>query len=317
MTQPASLRLVSLLPSATEIITCLGLADSLVGISHECDYPSEIQNRAICTSARLHINQPSGEIHQEVDRLLTAALSIYEIKLDILTQLQPTHIITQDQCDVCAVSFSEVEKAVTKLTNSTPQIISLQPDTIADVWADIQHVGEALNVDWKPMVSTLQSRVSDCQSKCRNLLPEPPRVACIEWTEPLMLAGNWIPELVEMAGGQPIGGITGQHSPMISWDELIAADPDTIIFMPCGFDLDRTRQEVEPLTQHPHWKNLQAVQSNRVYITDGNAYFNRPGPRLVESLEILAEILHPQVCSYSHRDRGWVKLDATEILNQL
>jgi iron complex transport system substrate-binding protein len=142
MTQLAPLRLVSLLPSATEIIAGLGLTDRLVGISHECDYPPEIKNRAICTSARLSIHQPSGEIHQQVDKLLAAAMSIYEIDLDVLTQLQPTHIITQDQCDVCAVSFPEVEKAVAKLTNSHPQIISLQPDTIADVWADIQRVGE-------------------------------------------------------------------------------------------------------------------------------------------------------------------------------
>lgn len=305
MTQLAPLRLVSLLPSATEIIACLGLTDRLVGISHECDYPPEIANREICTSARLSIQQSSGEIHHEVDKLLAAAMSIYEINLDVLTRLQPTHIITQDQCDVCAVSFPAVEIAVAKLTNSHPQIISLQPDTIADVWADIQRVGETLQVDWQPIVSTLQERVKICQAQCQNLRDNPPQVACIEWTDPLMLAGNWIPELVEMAGGKPIGGITGQHSPRISWDELVAADPDTIIFMPCGFDLDRTRIEAQPLTQHPHWQQLQAVKLNRVFITDGNAYFNRPGPRLVESLEILTEILNPQVCNYGHHGSGW------------
>ncbi|MCY7335577.1 MAG: cobalamin-binding protein [Chamaesiphon sp.] len=308
MTQLAPLRLVSLLPSATEIIACLGLTDRLVGISHECDYPPEIKDRAICTSARLSIHQPSGEIHQEVDKLLTAAVSIYEINLDVLTQLQPTHMITQDQCDVCAVSFPEVEIAVAKLTNSHPQIISLQPDTIADVWADIQRVGETLNVDWKPIVSALEARVKTCQTQCQNLLANPPRVACIEWTDPLMLAGNWIPELVEMAGGKPIGGVTGQHSPRISWDELIAADPDTIIFMPCGFDLDRTRIEAQPLTEHPQWGKLKAVQLDRVYITDGNAFFNRPGPRLVESLEILTEILNPQICNYGHHGNDWMKI---------
>ncbi|AFY95034.1 cobalamin-binding protein [Chamaesiphon minutus] len=305
MTPLAPLRLISLLPSATEIIACLGLTDRLVGISHECDYPPEIKDRAVCTSARLSIHQPSGEIHQEVDKLLAAAMSIYEINLDVLTQLQPTHIITQDQCDVCAVSFPEVEKAVAKLTNSHPQIISLQPDTIADVWADIQRVGETLNVDWQPIVATLQKRVKICQTQCQNLQSPLPKVACIEWTDPLMLAGNWIPELVEMAGGKPIGGVTGQHSPRISWDELVAADPDTIIFMPCGFDLDRTRIEAQPLTKHPQWQQLAAVKQDRVYITDGNAYFNRPGPRLVESLEILTEILNPQVCNYGHYRTGW------------
>jgi iron complex transport system substrate-binding protein len=308
MTQLAPLRLVSLLPSATEIIACLGLTDRLVGISHECDYPPEIKDRAICTSARLSIHQSSGEIHQEVDKLLTAAVSIYDINLDVLTKLQPTHIITQDQCDVCAVSFGEVETAVAKLTNSHPQIISLQPDTIADVWADIQRVGETLNVDWQPIVAALQQRVKTCQTQCQNLLTNPPTVACIEWTDPLMLAGNWIPELVEMAGGKTIGGVTGQHSPRISWDELIAADPDIIIFMPCGFDLDRTRTEAQPLTQHPQWKQLSAAKQDRVYITDGNAFFNRPGPRLVESLEILTEILNPQVCNYGHHGNDWVKL---------
>jgi iron complex transport system substrate-binding protein len=308
MTQLASLRLVSLLPSATEIIACLELTEQLVGISHECDYPPEIKNRSVCTSARLSIHQPSGAIHQEVDKLLAAAASIYEINLDELTRLEPTHIITQDQCDVCAVSFGEVEKAVAKLTNSHPQIISLQPDTIADVWADIQRVGETLQVDWQPIVSALQARVKTCQNQCEHLRSNPPRVACIEWTDPLMLAGNWIPELVEIAGGKPIGGVTGQHSPRISWDELIAADPDTIIFMPCGFDLDRTRIEAQPLTKHPEWENLTAVKLDRVYITDGNAYFNRPGPRLVESLEILTEILNPQVCNYGHHGTGWMKI---------
>jgi iron complex transport system substrate-binding protein len=308
MSQLASLRLVSLLPSATEIIACLGLTEQLVGISHECDYPPEIKNRSICTSARLSIHQPSGEIDREVDKLLAAAVSIYEINLDVLAQLQPTHIITQDQCDVCAVSFSEVEIAVAKLTNSHPQIISLQPDTIADIWADIQRVGETLKVDWEPIVAALQARVKTCQIQCQNLQSQPPQVACIEWTDPLMLAGNWIPELVEMAGGKPIGGVVGQHSPRISWDELVAADPDTIIFMPCGFDLDRTRIEAQPLTQHPQWQNLQAVKLDRVYITDGNAYFNRPGPRLVESLEILTEILNPQVSNYGHHQTGWAKL---------
>jgi iron complex transport system substrate-binding protein len=308
MTQLAPLRLVSLLPSATEIIACLGLVDRLVGISHECDYPPEIKDRQICTSARLSTTQSSGEIHQEVDKLLAAAMSIYEIDLDALAKLQPTHIITQDQCDVCAVSFPEVEKAVAKLTNSHPQIISLQPDTIADVWADIQRVGETLDVDWQPIVSALRSRVQSCRTQCENLRANPPKVACIEWTDPLMLAGNWIPELVEIAGGKPIGGVTGQHSPRISWDDLVAADPDTVIFMPCGFDLDRTRIEAQPLTQHPQWQNLQAVKQGRVYITDGNAYFNRPGPRLVESLEILTEILNPQVSNYGHHGTGWAKL---------
>lgn len=306
MNSSDDLRLVSLLPSATEILACLELVDRIIGISHECDYPPEIQDRAICTAARLYSDQPSNKIHQQVDKLLQSAISIYQINLDLLEQLQPTHIITQDQCDVCAVSFSDVQKAVAQLP-SQPQIISLQPNTLKDVWADIQRVGATLGVAWQPVIARLQKRASDVQTHCQRL---PQRtVACIEWTEPLMLAANWIPEMVEMVRGQPIGGVTGQHSPRLSWDDLAAADPETIVFMPCGFSLDRTRQEVQPLTSHPQWAKLKAVQTGSVYITDGNAYFNRPGPRLVESLEILAEILHPTMRgSYGHQGSAWIQL---------
>lgn len=303
------LRIVSLIPSATEIVAALGLTDAIVGRSHECDYPPEIQSRPVCTQARLNSNAPSAEIHNDVNNLLQSALSIYQIKTDVLEQLQPSHIITQDQCDVCAVSLQDVEKAVATLTHSQPQIISLQPNVLADVWNDIQQVANALGVKSLRLLKDLEARVKICEQKTQALsVTERPTVACIEWIDPLMTAANWVPELVTLAGGQMLYSVTGQPSPQLSWETLVATDPTVIIFMPCGFDLNRTRQEALPLTQRPEWQNLRAAQSGRVYITDGNSYFNRPGPRLVDSEEILAELLHPEIFEYGYKGTGWEPL---------
>ncbi|AFZ32383.1 putative iron transport system substrate-binding protein [Gloeocapsa sp. PCC 7428] len=304
------IRVVSLIPSATEILAALGLADAIVGRSHECDYPPEIKDRPVCTAARLNSATPSQEIHQNVNKILQSALSIYEVKLDVLEVLKPTHIITQDQCDVCAVSLEDVEAAVAKLTQSQPQIISLQPNSLSDVWHDIERVANALGVRSLELLEDLEARVKICQQKTTHLsIEELPTVACIEWTDPLMTAANWIPELVTQAGGQPVLSVSGQSSPIITWDTLVATDPNTIVFMLCGFDLQRTRTEAIALTSHPEWEKLHAVQHQRVYITDGNAYFNRPGPRLVDSLEILAEIIHPEIFDYGYQGKGWEPLD--------
>jgi iron complex transport system substrate-binding protein len=218
--------------------------------------------------------------------------------------LKPTHIVTQDQCDVCAVNFTEVEKAVAELTHSQPQIISLQPNVLSDVWADIERVGTTLGVESQPLLTQLRSRVEACREKVQALSKRPGVVA-LEWTDPLMSSGNWIPELVELAGGLPLLGVAGQHSPYLEWETLVKADPEVIIVMPCGFDLERTRKETQALEQHPEWSSLQAVRTGKVFITDGNAYFNRPGPRLVDSLEILAEILHPDSFDFGYRGSGW------------
>ena len=300
----SNLRIVSLLPSATEIVAALGLTDAIVGRSHECDYPPEIQNRSVCTEAQLNSEKPSAEIDADVRNLVQSALSIYKIKIDVLEELKPTHIVTQDQCDVCAVNFTEVEKAVAELTHSQPQIISLQPNLLSDVWADIERVNTTLGVESQPLLTQLRSRVEACREKVQALSKRPGVVA-LEWTDPLMSSGNWIPELVELAGGLPLLGVAGQHSPYLEWETLVKADPEVIIVMPCGFDLERTRKETQALEQHPEWSSLQAVRTGKVFITDGNAYFNRPGPRLVDSLEILAEILHPDSFDFGYRGSGW------------
>ncbi|BAZ86827.1 cobalamin-binding protein [Dolichospermum compactum] len=300
------IRIISLIPSATEIIAKLGLFDAMVGRSHECDYPPEIVNLPVCTQARLNGHASSSSIHTEVNDILQSALGIYKIKVDVLEKLQPTHIITQDQCDVCAVSLLEVEKAVAQLIHSSPQIISLQPNTLQDLWGDIERVSHTFGVDSVEILESLEARVRICKRRLQGLsAAEMPKVACIEWTDPLMTAANWVPELINLAGGKPLFSLTGKPATQVKWETLVDSNPDVIIFMPCGFNLQRTQQEAELLTQRPEWKKLHAVQTGRVFITDGNAYFNRPGPRLVDSVEILAEILHPDIFDYGYKDTGW------------
>lgn len=297
-----SLKIVSLLPSATEIVASLGLTNALVGRSHECDFPAGVEQLPVCTQPKMNPEGSSREIHDRVTDLLESALSVYQIQTDVLEQLNPTHIITQAQCDVCACTLQDVEDAVHKSLKIQPQIISLQPNLLAEVWEDIERVAQALNVESQPIIEALKSRVKVVSSGQKRDFPT---VACIEWTEPLMAAGNWIPELVSLAGGKPVFGVAGKHSPWLKWEDLAAADPEVIIFMPCGFNLERTRQDAEILIKNPEWQNLKAVKTGKVYITDGNAYFNRPGPRLVDSLEILAEILHPEVFNFGYQGAGW------------
>lgn len=306
MNQP---RIISLIPSATEIVAFLGLTDAIVGRSHECDYPPEIQNLPVCTQPKFNPEGTSSEIHNRVTELLQNALSVYKVEIENVEKLQPTHIITQAQCEVCACSLTEVEQAVSALVNSKPEIISLQPNLLAEIWTDIGRVADALGVDGKSAIAQLKARVDTVTSQTENLTVKP-TVACIEWIEPLMAAGNWIPELVAMAGGNSLFGVIGEHSPWLQWESLVAANPDLIVFMPCGFDLNRTRSEAMQIIKHTEWQNLQAVKTGKVYITDGNAYFNRPGPRLVDSLEILAEIIHPEIFNFGDRGNAWQQFDA-------
>lgn len=303
---PAELRIVSLIPSATEIVAALGLLDRLVGRSHECDYPEPVAALPACTEPQFDPQGSSGEIHARVESLLESALSVYRVKTEVLETLKPTHVLTQAQCEVCACSLGDVEAAAEALVGVRPEILSLQPAQLTEVFADIARVAALLGADPQPVLDGLQDRIRIVTEKLADLPDgDRPTVAAIEWSDPLMAAGNWVPELVDLAGGRPCFGTVGQHSPWMSWDDLAAADPDAIVLMPCGFDLDRTAQDAAQLAQNPRWADLKAVQTGRVYAVDGNAYFNRPGPRLVDSLEILAEILHPDRCTFGYRDLGW------------
>ena len=287
------LRIVSLIASATEIVHALDLMPSQVGRSHECDYPEQVRSLPVCTSPGFLVDGSSAEIDRRVKEKLANALSVYEVFPDILDRLQPTHIITQTQCQVCAVSLQDVERALNRSVSSRPKLVPLEPNTLADIWQDIRRVASACEVPERgeSVVACLQERMNRISCTARQS-PHRPRIACIEWQEPLMAAGNWAPELVELAGGVNLFGKAGIHSPWLDWKELADSDPDVIIVSPCGYDLSRARAEMHWLEQRPEWHSLQAVQRGNVFLVDGNQYMNRPGPRIVESLQILAEILH-------------------------
>jgi iron complex transport system substrate-binding protein len=302
-------RIVSLLPACTEIVCALGAASRLVGRSHECDYPPEVSALPVCTAPKLESTASSGEIDRQVKALLQEAVSIYRIDTGKLAELRPDIILTQAQCEVCAVSLPEVEQAVCQWVGRHIQIVSLSPKRLADIWEDIRRVADALDLGepGREFLRSLKNRVVGIIEKT-CVMKNRPSVACIEWIEPLMAAGNWVPELVDLAGGTNVAGEAGKHSPWMKWEELRQHDPEIIVVMHCGFDIARTRSEMAALSKQPDWPKLRAVKSNRVFLADGNQYFNRPGPRIVESVEILAEIIHPDRFNFGHRGKGWERL---------
>jgi iron complex transport system substrate-binding protein len=302
------MRIVSLLPSATEIVAALGFREELVGRSHECDFPAWIKDRPILTEPAFSPEAGSAEIDRSVKSLVERGLSLYRVDAERLQELSPDFIVTQSQCEVCAVSESELEAALRGWTGREAQIISLKPDSLADVWSDIQRCADKLSVAerGRVLVQDLKSRIAEIERRA-GPLPKP-SVACLEWFEPLMAAGNWMPELVAKAGGRNLFGETGKHSPWLDWESLSAKDPEIILLMPCGFDLPKLRASLPELERNGAWKKLRAVATGRVYLVDGNQYFNRPGPRLAESLEILGEILHPEEFDFGHRGKGWEPL---------
>lgn len=301
-------RIVSLIASATEIVAALEYQDSLVGRSHECDFPPGVEDLTVCSEPRIDVSGSSSEIDQEVKASLRDALSIYTVFRNELERLKPTLVITQSQCDVCAVKLEDVRAAVCDMIGSKPEIISLEPMVLDDIWSDIAAVANALNdaEAGSRLVESLQQRLSHVKESV-PATSTAPTVMCIEWLDPLMPAGNWIPELVEIAGGQSLISEAGRHSPWMTWDDLTTADPDVIVIMPCGFAMERTQQELHLLTRHPQWSGLTAVCNDNVFLTDGHQYFNRPGPRVVESAEILAEILHGPAIQFGHEGTGWIR----------
>jgi len=301
-------RVVSLIASATEIVCALGFESDLVGRSHECDYPPSVKNLPQLTSPKFKVEGSSIEIDQRVKAILMDALSVYRVDPQGLDALKPSHIITQSQCEVCAVSLKDVELAVCQLTSSNPVIVSLEPNSLEDVWADILKVGESLGAAPRAeqLIDELQSRIDDIVQRT-HWLDSNPTVAYIEWIEPLMAGGNWMPELIDKAGGINLFGESGKHSPWMNWEDLINENPDIIFVCPCGFDIERTLQEMSLLSSRSEWPDLKAVKNGRVFVADGNQFFNRPGPRLVESLEILAETIHPNVFHFGHEGSGWIR----------
>ncbi|QXQ05974.1 cobalamin-binding protein [Sphingosinicellaceae bacterium] len=301
-------RVVSLLPSATEIAVAVGLGDSIFGRSHECDFPPFIKALPVCTSTKLEKGLTSLEIDNRVQEIVRQGLSVYAVDAELLRSLKPDVILTQSQCAVCAVTPADLEEALADWVGTAPVLLSLAPDDLGDVWGDIRRVGEA--VDALPQaevaIAELQERLE--RLAARSAGSARPTVAAIEWIDPLMAAGNWVPELIRIAGGEALFAAPGQHSPWLEWDALVAADPDVIVMMPCGYQIPQTLADLAPLTGRDGWQDLSAVRNGRVFVADGHHFFNRPGPRLVESAQIIAETLGD---GGAGEGSGWLRLPAT------
>jgi iron complex transport system substrate-binding protein len=302
-------RIVSLIASATEIVCALGFESDLVARSHECDYPPSVKRLPSVTAPKFDVTTSSLAIDQQVRSLVGQGLSVYHVDAERLEALEPDVIVTQSQCEVCAVSLRDVERAVCAWLRRCPQLVSLEPNSLADVFADIEKVALALDAYDRgaELQAHMRGRMAAIAERASGL-PTRPRVACVEWVEPLMAAGNWVPELVERAGGINVIGEAGKHSPTLTRERFAATMPDIIVLMPCGYDLARTCQDVPLLEAWPGWGDLPAVRAGRVFAVDGNQFFNRPGPRLVESLEILAEIIHPEAFAFGHEGTAWRRL---------
>ncbi len=303
-------RIISLLPAATEMICALGLESELVGRSHECDFPERIKNLPVCSEAKFIAGSNSSEIDRQVKEILSDALSIYEIDEKLIQSLKPDVIITQAQCEVCAVSEKEVEEALRELLAQDTKLVSLQPNTLADILREIKELGRLLEAADRAeqLVEDLEERIDLVKHKLK-FFPDQPKVACIEWLSPMMVAGNWIPELVEIAGGRAILAENGAHSPFVEWQQIDDEDPDVVVIAPCGFSVNRTLQEIDLLLNQPGWRDLKAVKNNRIYIADGNAYFNRSGPRVVDTIEMLAEMINPKYFAFGYEGQGWIKFE--------
>jgi iron complex transport system substrate-binding protein len=301
-----AVRVASLLPSTTEMVCALGLGDRLVARSHECDFPAWVRELPAVTAPAHPLDGSSRAIDARIKALVQDGLSIYRVDPAALERLQPDVIVTQAQCEVCAVSRRDVDEAVCQLVSSRPRIVSVEATDLDGLWRDLATVADAVGERERgqALVAALQAQLAALHASVAGVARRP-TVACIEWVDPLMAAGNWMPTLVELAGGTNLFGARGQHSPWLTFDALAAADPDVIILLPCGYDLRRAQCELPLLEADPRWAGLAAVRAGRVYVADGNQYFNRPGPRLVDSLAILCEILHPDRCGSGHRGHAY------------
>lgn len=290
------MRVCSLLPGATEIAFALGLGDDVVGVTHECDYPPEARHKPVVIRSSIDAHRMTSlEIERWVSERIRSNKGLYVIDEARLREAAPDLILTQGLCDVCAIDYDDVVRAAENLPHK-PQIVTLTPHSLTDILADVMRVGEAterydhaarLTRDLERRVSAVRERTSVSSSR--------PRVACIEWLEPIYSAGHWVPELVNLAGGHDRLGQTGEPSAKIPWPKVVDFAPEVIVLMPCGFDVQRTLREAPALAKLDCWRSLPAVKAGRVYAVNGHAFFSRPGPRLIQGLEILATLIHPEI----------------------
>lgn len=301
------MRVVSLLAGATELVCELGAGDWLVGRSHECDHPAWVKRLPQLSRPTFPVDGTSAEIDRLVRSRLAAQAPLYDVDEAQLTALAPDLIITQTHCEVCAVSPAELAHGGRQTLIRTP-VVSLQAGTLSGILGDFQRLGDLL--DRGAQARALVERINAEQRAVSERVSgtDRVRVACLEWIEPLFFMGNWGPELVERAGGTNVLGTAGEHSRAAAWQALLQADPEVIVVAPCGFDLARTRAELPTLTEDPRWGGLTAVRSGRVFVADGNLYFNRSGPTLFRSVQALAEMLHPEVMPPDLEGSVWQRL---------
>jgi len=294
----AQMRICSLVPAATEIAYALGLEDEIVGVTHECDYPPEARAKPVVVRSALDPERmTSPEIDAAVSQTQRSGRSLYRIDLDAFRAASPDLVLTQGLCDVCALDRTEVAEACQSLVNE-PAVVALAPSSLSDVLADIERVGKASGAEFRAHALTedLRARIERISARAQRA-DSRPRVACLEWLEPIYYGGHWIPEMIELAGGEVGFGRPGKPSAKLDWRALIDFAPEILFVMPCGFDLERTKSELRLLTTRDGWADVPAVSTGRVFAVDARSYFSRPGPRLVEGLEVMARLLHPELFS--------------------
>jgi len=308
------MRIATLLPSATEIVCALGLAGSVVAVTHECDYPPEIRGRRVVVRPRVDSRLSSAEIDAAVEGALRRGESLYDLDADALAAARPDLIITQDLCDVCALPSLDVEGIAAALPGP-PKVLRLHPHTLDDIFRDVLAVGHAAGRgdEARRLVAALKERVAAAAAVAatRPRLARP-RVVCMEWLDPPFCSGHWMPELVELAGGREVLGRHGRPSFRVEWSAIAAAAPDAVVLTLCGFDVARTCAELGAVASRPEWRGLPAVAAGRVYAADGGAYFSRSGPRIVDGLEMLMEMLNPDG-GPAGRPGAWIRVDPDRV----
>jgi len=285
------MRIISLVPNGTEILFAVGAGNLVVGVSHECDYPAEARTRPVLTGSALTPGMSAAEVDAAVSAQVGSGLSLYTLDEARIAELAPDVIVTQQLCPVCAVSTEQVDGAVRPLPRC-PEVVSLDPRTLAEVFADVRRVGEVTGLvqQAEALLAGLDRRLAAVRAA---VVDRPrPRVLALEWPDPPFAGGHWVPEMIDLAGGIDVFGEPGGHSGRLTWGQVAAADPDVIVAMPCGFDEAGAREQIATLAGRPEWESLRAVRGGRVHPVDANGCFSRPGPRLVDGIERLAAIFH-------------------------
>lgn len=297
------MRIVSLLPSATEIVCLLGLRDALVGVTHECDYPAGVSQLPIVTKSAISHLQTSKQIDLAVREALRTSNALYSLDLELLEKLAPDLLVTQSLCNVCAVDKEDVLLAAQDLL-CNPQVINLEPTSLADVYKTMEMVAKATDrvLEAKAAIAKMKIRIEKIQYCVKSVLEEAerPRVVFLEWIDPLFSSGHWVSELIHIAGGEDCLGSPRTPSTTVRWAQVLEADPDVLVIACCGYTRQQALNDLPILHQQAGWQDLKCVKNNRVYVADGNAYFSRPSPRLIDSAEILARVLHSQTEGFSY-----------------